>query len=134
MPGINMAKQSPKHLGWLFKLVGSLAYLYVTWQIWASPPLWLVGGLSASLATLGLGMIAATAVLSSVAYFFATFGSGFMENKKETDMNMRMSAWTWRMGTWSAFSLFVLTIPGPWSWVVLIGFVLSMIGSAMSMM
>lgn len=127
-----MAKQK-NGTGWLLRFVASLAYLYVVWQLWSSPPGWLANGLSASLAAFGLGIIMATAVISSVSYVIATFSSGMMTGaKKEEDM--RMSMWTWRMGMWSAFTLFVLTLPGPWSWLVLIGFVLSLIGTGMSKM
>lgn len=129
-----MAKQQPNYAGWLLKFIGSVAYLYVVWQIWSSPPAWLAGGLSASLPALGLGIIAATAVLSSVVYFLGTLGWAMMAKSSKDEKSMRMSMWVWKTGMWSAFTLFVLTLPGSLSWVVLIGFVLSLIGSAMSMM
>lgn len=132
-----MAKQAPKqasnHKGRLLKFIGSVAYVVVVFSLWTNPPAWLAGGLWTSLPALALGIIAATAVLSSIAYFFATLGGTMMA--KNDDENMRMmNMWTWKTGMWASFSLFVLTLPGPWSWVVLIGFVLSLIGSAATMM
>lgn len=127
-------KQKPNYTGSLLMFIGSIAFVFVVFQIWGTPPAWLSGGISASLPALVLGIIAATAVVSSIAYLLATLGSCIMVKSDNEDRNMRMTRWTQKMGTWSAFTLLVLTLPGPLSWVVLIGLVLSLIGSAMSMM
>lgn len=124
-----MAKQQPNWTAWGLQFIGSLIYLYVVFQLWNSP---LPGGnLSGSLAALGLGLLFAVAVLTSVTYFLTTLASVKMADKE-------MSMWSWKTSMWAAGSLVVLTVAGgaagTWTAVAVLGFVLASIGNGMSKM
>ncbi len=121
--------RKPNYTASLLKFIGSFAFIYVIWSIWMSPPAWLADGISASLPAFGLGLFAASAVLTSFALFIATLANSvYMADGTAQHMQM----WSWKMGMWSAFALFVLTLPGPKSWLVFIGFILYSVGNMMS--
>ncbi|MDE1861269.1 MAG: hypothetical protein KGH72_06165 [Candidatus Micrarchaeota archaeon] len=124
-----MAKQQPNWTGWGLKFIGSLVYLYVVYQLWSNPlP---SGSLSGSLAALGLGVLFAVAVLSTVSLFLMTLASIKMYDKE-------MAMWDWKTIMWSGGSLVILTIAGgaagTWTAVALLGFVLASLGAGMSKM
>ncbi len=123
------AKSKPNNsFAWLLKFIGSLAYVYVAWQILASPPAWFSLGPSLSIQLLGLYIIAAVGIMSAIGLLLATLFSFKMDDSGITSML------TWKMAMWSTFTLLVLTLPGPSLWIVLIGFVLYSVGSAAARM
>ncbi|MDE1823012.1 MAG: hypothetical protein KGI00_02350 [Candidatus Micrarchaeota archaeon] len=100
------------------KLVGSLIYLYVLWSLWSAyygaPSDW-------QAILLGIG-----AVLS-VSFFLVTLASLQMNSKD-------MAGWSMKTEVYGGISLFALAaVAGNagLGWAVLLGFVLSSIGSGM---
>lgn len=125
-----MAKNQPNMGAWFLTLIGSLAYLYVVYKLWGMSGTW--PALTSSLAALGVGLLFAVAVLTSVSLVLMTLASLKMNDK---DMHM----WSWKNTMWAAFSLVVLTVAtagmaSTWTLVVVIGFVLASIGNGMSKM
>lgn len=122
-----MAKNQPNWTAWGLQFIGSLIYLYVVWQLWSGT--WMA--LNSSLAALGLGVLFAVGVLTSVSFFLSTLASVKMSNKE-------MSMWSWKSSMWAALALVVLTIAAgatnTWTAVAVLGYVLASLGLGMSKM
>src|SRR5271156_4324470 len=114
-------KKATNWTAWVLKFVGSLAYLYVVWQLWAGVgPAGVFGPVLFGLA-----------VVMAVGFFIMTLVS-LMSNEDE------MKAWSMKSSLVAGFALLALTAPtaataawSSWALVALIGFVLAYVGTGM---
>ena len=114
-----MANKKPNWAAWVLRLVGSLAFLAVVWQLWQGHAA--VGVVANVFAPLLFGIAVALSVVT------------FMVVLAELGKCSMTGDWVWKDVLGTAVSLFALVVmvPGAWSVsavVVLIGLVLSVIG------
>ena len=107
-----MANKKPNWTAWVLKFVGSFAYLYVLWQIWA--------GVSGTFGSILFGLAAVTTV-----GFFITTLAGLMATSAE------MKNWSMRAAFVAGFALIAATMGSGSALVALVGFVLAYIGNGM---
>ncbi len=121
----NMANKKPNWTAWVLKFVGSLAYLYVVWQLWS-------GGVGPS-GVLG-PVLFGLGVVTAVSFFIMTLVSLMANDDEMKQMGMKVSVI-------AGFALLALLAPtsataiwpSSWALVALLGFVLSYIGTGMEM-
>jgi hypothetical protein len=116
-----MANKKTNWTAWVLKFVGSLAYLYVVWQLWAGVgPAGIFGPILFGLA-----------VVMAVGFFIMTLVSLMSNNDELKDGSMKSSLLT-------GFALLALLAPtaataawGSWAWIALVGFILAYVGTGM---
>ncbi len=114
-----MANKKPNWAAWVLRLVGSLAFLAVVWQLWQGYAA--VGAVANVFAPLLFGV---AVTLSVVTFLVVLAELGKMGSTGD---------WVWKqvLGTSVALFSLVVMVPGVWatsSVVVLVGFVLSVVG------
>ncbi len=114
-------KKATNWTAWILKFVGSLAYLYVVWQLWAGiGPAGVFGPILFGLA-----------VVMAVGFFIMTLVS-LMSNDNE------IKNWSGKSAVVAGFALLAITAPtvatagwSSWTLVALVGFILAYVGTGM---
>lgn len=114
-----MANKKPNWAAWVLRLVGSLAFLAVVWQLWQGYAA--VGAVANVFAPLLFGVAVALSIVTFLAVLAELIKLGTTGD------------WVWKDVLWTGIALFALVVMVPGVWVtsavvVLVGFVLSVVG------
>ena len=131
MPRTNNSAQKAKYSGWPNKLrfVASLLFLFVIFGGTTASIGWWSPWVTVGAGSIWLPILFGVAVLSSIALFFGSI-AGMVWKMSSASMG-------WKTTLLASFSLTALTASATWSgvfWVVIVGFILGWIASAIEWM
>ena len=109
--------------GFVLTLLGALVFLYVSYNLLTN---WSVSSVFTGAGAVLLPVFAGVSVISAITLFFANFAT--LKGNKSSEM------WGLKLEAVTGITLLALTLGSAWSWYVVLGFVLAVLGSAISMM
>jgi hypothetical protein len=121
-----MAKNSKtdgkKYAAFVLAFIGSLAYIYVAYGLVTN---WSIPSIFSGVGAVFLPIFAGLGIISSVGLLLASFG--LLTGSEKT------AGWVWKSGMWGGVTLVALTLGNAnLVWIIVLGFALATISSAVA--